>query len=119
MDDEPEIARRIREARERRSQTYMGQKQDLDDMGGRFAKVTRSTVTGSGPIAEYPRMPEGSPWAKDECPPEPPIDRSDDGVRLGYRVDGQEDVAAATGDPTADSPPARGGVARSKLRRRF
>src|SRR5262245_32213719 len=35
--DVPEIVRRIAAARERRGRTYLGQTQDQDDMGGRFA----------------------------------------------------------------------------------
>jgi hypothetical protein len=41
------------------------------ELGGRFAEVT-TTVIGAGPIS-YPRQPEGSPWACDPCPTEPPL----------------------------------------------
>src|SRR5262245_30858249 len=117
MDDEPEIVRRIEKARQRRGQTYHGYASgDLDDLaGGRFRILKKPSITGSAPVAEYPRLPEGSPWAKDEFAPEPPIDRSEDGVRVGYRIDAREDVA---GDPTVDRQ-TKAGVARPKWWRRF
>ena len=45
---------------ERRMRTYMGQALDADlDLGGRFAKVHTTTVTGSSPIS-YPAQPAHS-----------------------------------------------------------
>src|SRR5262245_23883716 len=78
--DEPEIMRRIREARERRGSTYMGQTQDLDDYGGRYAKVSRTVVTGTPPTPLMPQQPPTSPWAVEPIGPEAPI---------GYCVDEQ------------------------------
>ena len=43
-----------------------------DDRGGRFAAISRTTVIGASPI-RYPRLPDGSPWAYDPCPTEPPL----------------------------------------------
>jgi hypothetical protein len=42
------------------------------ELGGRFSKVTTTTVIGASPI-RYPRLPQGSPWACDPCPTEPPL----------------------------------------------
>src|SRR5262249_13956752 len=70
-------------AEERRMRTYHGHAQaNIDeDRNGRYGAIGNSTtVVGSNPIS-YPRQPAGSPWAKDECPPEP---------SLGYSVDDQE-----------------------------
>jgi len=86
-----EIERRIAAAKERRGQTYLGQSEGIDsDFGGRFAKVRTTVITGTDPIPRYPQMPAGSPWARDLVGQEPPIDRSEDGLRLGYRIDGDE-----------------------------
>jgi len=68
-----------------------------EDRGGRFAySGSSTTVVGSSPVS-YPQQPTGSPWAKDECPPEPP---------LGFSVDAMEPVgephqrtASATSSP--------------------
>jgi hypothetical protein len=55
-----------------------------DERGGRYAagSGSKASVVGTSPIS-YPTQPPGSPWAKDECPPEPP---------LGFSVDEQEPV---------------------------
>jgi hypothetical protein len=34
-----------------------------DDAGGRFAKITPTTVTGVTPTPQYPQLPASSPWA--------------------------------------------------------
>ena len=52
------------------------------ELGGRYAKVTKTTVTGSGHIT-YPQLPEGNPFRCDPVPPESP---------LGYRIDDLEPV---------------------------
>ena len=63
-----------------------------EDRGGRFAySGSSTTVVGSSPVS-YPQQPTGSPWAKDECPPEPP---------LGFSVDAMEPV----GEPFERGPP--------------
>lgn len=73
---------------------------ELGDVGGRFASEIRQSVTGSTPGSQYPRQPSGSPWARDECPPEPP---------LGYSVDEQEavgerhEIEASRGSPSASA----------------
>jgi hypothetical protein len=69
---------------ERRLRTYHGHARHTDEdlYSGRFKQVTTTNVVGSGPIS-YPQQPTGSPWAKDECPPEP---------SLGYSVEEQEPV---------------------------
>jgi hypothetical protein len=63
--------------------TYLSHAGDVElELGGRFAKLTPTTITGSEPIAKYPKL-ESGPWAKDESPPEPP---------LGIDVNTQEPV---------------------------
>jgi len=86
-DDVPEIERLVALARERRGQTYLGQTHDIDGMGGRFAKVVKTTVTGTDPIAHYPSQPPNSPWHADPVGQEPFIDGTGDGLRLGYAID--------------------------------
>src|SRR5262249_18973412 len=51
------------------------------NLGGRFAQVRPTTVTGATPAAQYPRQPPTSPFASDPCGPEPP---------LNYNIDAQE-----------------------------
>jgi hypothetical protein len=73
--------RRI-ELEERRRKTYLGHALDDElDLGGRFKKVSTSSVVGVGPIS-YPAQSSG-PWSKDECPQE---------NQLGYSVDAIEPV---------------------------
>lgn len=90
--------RLVREAGERRGRTYAGHALDNEpDVGGRFAKVSTTTVVGTSPI-NYPQQPPGSPWHSDPCPPEPP---------LGFSVDAMEpvgekyEVEASTADGTS------------------
>jgi hypothetical protein len=47
-----------------------------DESGGRFAKITPSTVTGQSPIS-YPQQPSGSPWASNPVPGDPYTDQID------------------------------------------
>jgi hypothetical protein len=71
-------------AEERRGRTYMGQAQHMEpELGGRFAKVNTTTVTGATPGSVYPTQPANSPWNNDPCPPEP---------SLGYSVEDQEPI---------------------------
>jgi len=73
------------------------------EMGGRYAKVQPTTVTGSAPTA-WPKMPEGNPWATNPYPPEPLIDGRGEGNRLGYEIDkGPGSTMAAVEEPP--SPP--------------
>jgi hypothetical protein len=52
------------------------------EAGGRFSKVTQTTLTGATDAT--PRLPENSPWAGDDpVPPEPP---------LGFSIDALEPV---------------------------
>ena len=55
------------------------QQNTVDDSGGRFAKLTPATITGSTSSPQYPSLPASSPWSNgfDENV-EPP---------LGYAVD--------------------------------
>jgi hypothetical protein len=112
-DDVSQAERRRIMAEERRGRTYQGVAQAAldDERGGRYAagSGSKSSVVGSSPVS-YPQQPAGSPWAKDECPPEPP---------LGYSVDELEPVgepheveASRTGHGTGSEP-------RPKFRRRF
>jgi hypothetical protein len=48
---------------------------------GRHAAAAKAEVTGRTRIPQYPRMPEGSPWAGDLVPPE---------EALGWSVEAQE-----------------------------
>jgi len=58
-------------ANDRRANTFLGHTDS--GAGGRFAAITESTVTGTARVPQYPRQPEGSPWA-DEQATEPPLD---------------------------------------------
>ena len=88
-------------AEERRMRTYHGHAMDADlEMGGRYSRVNTTKVVGSGPIS-YPQQPAGSPWAKDECPPEPLIAGRGEGNVLGYEIDRPD---AATAPLTAAAP---------------
>jgi hypothetical protein len=53
------------------------------ELGGRFKKLTPSSVTGTSPMSVVPQQPENSPWRCDPVPPEMP---------LGYSVNEQEPV---------------------------
>src|SRR5262245_23369408 len=61
---------------------------DLDDLaGGRYGVLRKPTVTGASPSVSYPQQPPGSYWSSDPVGPEPFIDGTGDGLRLGYRID--------------------------------
>jgi hypothetical protein len=90
-DDIPQSERRRvmeNDRKVREGSTYFQQAQAsaLDEMGGRFAKVQPTSVTGSAPGA-WPKMPEGNPWATNPYPPEPLIDGRGEGSVLGYAID--------------------------------
>jgi hypothetical protein len=38
-------------------------------------------------VSQLPPQPSGSPWSEDPVPPEPPIDRSEDGDVMGTAID--------------------------------
>lgn len=111
-DDISQAERRRILAEERLARnTYFGHAGDTElDLGGRFAKVTTTTVVGAGPV-RYPRQPTGSPWACDPVPAESP---------LGLDINAMEPV----GEPHEMRPQAAGdaqvppSVAR-KFKRRF
>lgn len=43
--------------------TYNARAQNtVDDAGGRYAKITPTTVTGATPTPQYPKIPSG-PWS--------------------------------------------------------
>src|SRR5262249_6881949 len=91
-DDIPQSVRRRIMAEERRLKTYIGHALDAElEMGGRFAKVHTTTVTGSSPIS-YPTQPTHSPWHSNPYPEEPP---------LGFSVEEMEPV----GEPFERDPP--------------
>ena len=47
-----------------RNDTYFArQSNTADDAGGRFAKLTPATITGSTPSPQYPQLPASSPWS--------------------------------------------------------
>jgi hypothetical protein len=78
--------------------TYFSHAGDVElELRGRFAKVLPTTVTGSEPVVRYPKQPEGSPWACDPTPTEPP---------LGIDVHAQE----AVGEPHELATKAAGGA---------
>ena len=79
-DDISQAERRRIMAEDRRAKTYFGQAQHT--VGGRYAKVHSTSVTGSSPTS-YPAQPSTSPWHHDACPPEPP---------LGFSVEEMEPV---------------------------
>ena len=98
-DEISQAERRRIMAEDRRGRTYFGQAQHADDdLGGRYAKVHSTTITGSSPIS-YPAQPSTSPWHHDPCPPEPP---------LGYSVDDVEPVGEVheRGPPSIAAAPA-------------
>jgi hypothetical protein len=69
----------------RKASTYFQQAQSSlnDTAGGRFGAVTKSSVTGSGPVV-YPRLPADAPSNQMAMmPPEPP---------LNYNINDQEPV---------------------------
>jgi hypothetical protein len=61
-----------------------------ENAGGRFGAV--NTFIAQGEIPQYPRLPEGNPWASNPVPPEPP---------LGYAIDAMPGQVAEPG-PTKD-----------------
>jgi hypothetical protein len=82
-DEISQAERRRTMAEDRRARTYFGQAQHADDdLGGRYAKVHSTTLTGSSPTV-FPAQPSTSPWHHDTCPPEPP---------LGFSVEEMEPV---------------------------
>jgi hypothetical protein len=95
--------------------TYFGHANDVElEMGGRFAKLTPTSVIGASARSVYPQQPEGSPWRDDPVPNEMP---------LGYSVEEHEVVGEAherTGSSiTAARAVEDGGPASKKFKRRI
>ena len=99
------------------------QAEALDDRGGRFAILDKPAVTGSSPTPTYPQMPAGSPWANEPIGPEPLIDGSGEGDRLGYEIDrpdaplSPQDSGIGNGPTTSDGTSEIRPVVRRSLRR--
>ena len=90
------------------------QQNALDESGGRFAKVTPTSVTGASP-PEYPRQPATFPWSHDPVPPGDAIDKIDYDPNFVEPIeqptpilDHSPDVGSAVGDdgPTESGVPA-------------
>src|SRR5262245_57466887 len=80
--EKSEVMANDRKVREAATYHSVAQAALDDERGGRYSGQGKPTITGSSQI-HYPRQPAGSPWARDECPPEPP---------LGFSVEDQEAV---------------------------
>ena len=92
-----EVLRNDHKVREASTYHSVAQASIDDERGGRFAYSGNSTtVTGSTPGSVYPRQPAGSPWAKDECPPEPLIDGRGEGNVLGFEIDRPDAASPST-----------------------
>ena len=100
MKEKKEILEDDRKVREGSTYFAHAQASAQDEMGGRFAKVQPTSVTGSAPSA-WPKMPEGNFWAKNEMPPEPLIDGTGEGNVLGYRID---DMTPGSASATGGTP---------------
>jgi hypothetical protein len=75
---------------------FARQQNALDDLGGRFAKLTPSNVTGTKPLQQVPRLPASSPWHREALPPEEP---------LGIAVDEMPPLEALAPNPTTATNP--------------
>jgi hypothetical protein len=78
------------------------------ELGGRFAKVTPSTVVGAAPVTSVPRQPEGSHWHSDPMPMEPPLGLDINAVEpVGepHELRASEQVAATNSEPATSSEP--------------
>ena len=62
FDDQASLAERRKVLR---NDTYFSRQSNAaDDAGGRFAKFTPVTITGSTPSPQYPSLPASSPWSQ-------------------------------------------------------
>jgi hypothetical protein len=131
----------MKEAREiiRNDSYFTRQRDALEEAGGRFAKLTPSTVTGQSPSSQFPAIPSG-PWAAPEpTAPDPATNE------FGVAIDEQEAVGSpqeierslpassadqsigSPGDVGTESPPSEGiavglstnSAKRKSFRRRF
>ena len=71
-----------------------------EERGGRFAALSKPQIVGASPVA-YPRLPTDNAFACDPVGPEPLIDATDCGPRLGYRIDAQHSAAEGSSPPEA------------------
>src|SRR5262245_2712793 len=69
---------------------------------GRFAKVNETKIVGAG--AAYPKQPEGSPFACDPVPQEPPLGEEKPSCTPHVDVEPSACDAAAQGAPVVFSP---------------
>ena len=95
-------------ANDRKVSTYLAHAMASaeDEMGGRYAKVQPTTVTGSSPGSAFPRMPEGNPWREEPIGKEAFIDGRGEGLTLGFEIDrpdASSTVAAVEDTPTPAS----------------
>ena len=81
---------------------FSRQQHTPDDAGGRYAKLTPATITGSTPSPQYPKQPANSFWSHDPVAATPP---------LGFSVDAMEPVGTPAeieaSLPTLNSPVVR------------
>jgi hypothetical protein len=105
-DEISQAERRRIMADDRRGQTYQGHAiNDAElNLGGRFAQVQPTSVTGANPGSVYPRQPSTSPWYCDPVGPEPLIDGRGEGDKLGFAID-RPDAASTTAAPVVEEPP--------------
>jgi hypothetical protein len=83
-DDVSQAERRRILSEERKAKTYLSEAQINTDLelGGRFAKLPKTTVVGASPGISYPRLPQDSPSNQMAMMPDEPS--------LGYSVETQE-----------------------------
>jgi hypothetical protein len=58
-----------------RKDTYLAraQAEAEAEVGGRFKRLTPTTIVGATPVPSYPSQPSSSPYHSDPVPPEPPL----------------------------------------------
>jgi hypothetical protein len=113
----PQAVRRATLLNDQRASTYVDHVHD-DTSGGRFAKVTPSTVTGTGPVPLYPTLPANSPWHHDPVPAEEPLSFDNAAPIVGEVFEVQRSLAEAcdgTDLPPSLSEPALPGGAETPV----
>jgi hypothetical protein len=109
--EKEQIKKRIAEAEKQHASTYHQRAQSSVDveLGGRFAKLAPTTVTGQDPAKAWPTLPASSPWSG--TPPDyveprdasaPPVDRPP-GTLGGYRLLSAEEIRQALESLTVSS----------------
>ena len=81
---------------------FARQSNAADDAGGRFAKLTPATITGSTLAPQYPSLPANSPWHHDPVAATEPLGFS---VNAMEPVGTQAEIEASI--PTLNSPVGR------------